>query len=210
MYTPTCGDGNQHWYGPGETCACGQVPNRLLTTPLCDGGGCRLEPPEHEPDCRAVNLRNEENLLGDIVVVFAQHLPSFTSGGRRPGVVNRVNVYMTPTHAETGYEFQSDPDIYKKWRETPGEPVQITIENIVTEELARIGDQSLRFRAMLSVRQGYEGPTFDEIEDVIVIRERDVVALITVRYPAFVEAPVDIERLAQIQLQRIRGTVEAQ
>ena len=65
MYTDTCGERGLHWYGHGEMCACGQVPKRLLAAPLCDCGGSRLKPPEHEPDCRAVNWALERNAWAD-------------------------------------------------------------------------------------------------------------------------------------------------
>jgi len=65
MYTHTCGDGGRHWYGKGEMCACGQVPNRLLASPSCDCGGSRIEPPVHARQCRAVVWANERNAWVD-------------------------------------------------------------------------------------------------------------------------------------------------
>ena len=50
----TCGDRGVHWYGAGDICACGQVPNHLLAAPRCDCGGTILDPPLHEPSCRVV------------------------------------------------------------------------------------------------------------------------------------------------------------
>ena len=61
MYTRTCGDERAHWYGKGDMCACGIVPNRLLAAPLCDCGGSRRHPPEHDVYCRAVKWANERN-----------------------------------------------------------------------------------------------------------------------------------------------------
>ena len=61
MYTHTCRDGGRHSYGKGETCACGQVPNRLLSAALCDCGGGRLDPPAHDTGCRAVLWTRERN-----------------------------------------------------------------------------------------------------------------------------------------------------
>lgn len=61
MYTHTCGDLNKHWYGKGPYCDCGQVPNHLLSTPLCDCGGGRLDPPEHITECRVVGWAEERN-----------------------------------------------------------------------------------------------------------------------------------------------------
>jgi hypothetical protein len=58
---PACGDHNQHYYGQGDVCACGQVPNRLVTAPLCDCGGNGLRPPEHQPLCRAVLWAKDRN-----------------------------------------------------------------------------------------------------------------------------------------------------
>ena len=54
MYTKTCGDRGMHWFSQGDTCACGQVPARLLSTPSCSCGGGRLDPPVHDPECRSV------------------------------------------------------------------------------------------------------------------------------------------------------------
>ena len=38
MYTQTCGDRSQHWYGKDEICACGEVPSRLLAAVNCNCG----------------------------------------------------------------------------------------------------------------------------------------------------------------------------
>ena len=59
MYSLTCGDRNQHWYGKGDYCRCGQVPNRLLAAVRCDCRGARLDPPLHKPECLAVTWANE-------------------------------------------------------------------------------------------------------------------------------------------------------
>ena len=45
----------------GETCACGQGPARLLSTPSCSCGGGRLDPPEHAADCRSVVWARDRN-----------------------------------------------------------------------------------------------------------------------------------------------------
>ena len=61
MYTKTCGDGGQHWYGRSdeEMCRCGQVPQRFLAAVSCDCGGSQLDPPEHQPRCRCVKWAQE-------------------------------------------------------------------------------------------------------------------------------------------------------
>ncbi len=61
MYTKTCGDRGMHWYSKGDMCACGQVPVRLLSTPSCSCGGGRLDPPEHDPECRSVIWAKDRN-----------------------------------------------------------------------------------------------------------------------------------------------------
>lgn len=53
MYTLTCGDRGDHWYG--------QVPQRLLAAVRCSCGGGRLKPPEHERECLAVLWAEERN-----------------------------------------------------------------------------------------------------------------------------------------------------
>ena len=63
VYTHTCGQDGQHWYGKGDLCSCGQIPNRLLSAMKCDCGGGRLDPPEHERSCREVKWAGERNAL---------------------------------------------------------------------------------------------------------------------------------------------------
>ena len=62
MYTQTCGDRGQHWYGKDKMCACGQVPNRLLAAVTCNCGSRKREPREHEQDCRLVKWALERNV----------------------------------------------------------------------------------------------------------------------------------------------------
>ena len=61
MFTYTCGRSGQHFYGKGDFCRCGQVPNHLLTAQRCNCGGSRLDTPIHTPDCRGVVWANERN-----------------------------------------------------------------------------------------------------------------------------------------------------
>ena len=61
MYTHMCRDGGRHWYGKGGTCACGQVPNRLLSAAACDCGGGRRPQPAHDAECRAAVWARERN-----------------------------------------------------------------------------------------------------------------------------------------------------
>ncbi len=61
MYSHTCGDSGQHWYGKDEECACGQVPNRLLAAMSCDCESNKRESKEHTRDCWAVLWAIERN-----------------------------------------------------------------------------------------------------------------------------------------------------
>ncbi len=56
-----CGDEGMHWYGEGETCACGQIPREIFFAGACTCGASRFKKPVHRADCAAVAWMEKRN-----------------------------------------------------------------------------------------------------------------------------------------------------